>query len=89
MGDNRDNSYDSRFWGFVPQENVKGRALWIWWSNLPGAGCGLRYERFGQSIMGDPRVPQELTPALRACMRRGPSAPPPSAPAPTTPSPAP
>jgi signal peptidase I len=90
MGDNRDNSYDSRFWGFVPQENVKGRALWIWWSNLPGAGCGLRYERFGQSIMGDPRVPQELSPALRACMRRGPSAsPPPSAASPTTPSPAP
>jgi len=75
MGDNRDNSYDSRFWGFVPQQNVKGRALWIWWSNLPGGGCGLRYERFGQSILGDPRVPQELDGALRACMRRGPSAP--------------
>ena len=79
MGDNRDNSYDSRFWGFVPQENVKGRALWIWWSNLPGGGCGLRYERFGQSILGDPRVPQELDGALRACMRRGPSAPTPPA----------
>lgn len=32
MGDNRDNSYDSRFWGAVPAENVKGRALLVYWS---------------------------------------------------------
>lgn len=71
MGDNRDNSYDSRFWGFVPLENVKGKALWIWWSNLPGGGCGLRYERFGQDILGDPRVPADLQNGLNACERRG------------------
>jgi signal peptidase I len=32
MGDNRDNSSDSRSWGFVPIENVRGRALFIYWS---------------------------------------------------------
>ena len=32
MGDNRDNSQDSRYWGFLPREYVKGRALVIYWS---------------------------------------------------------
>jgi signal peptidase I len=36
MGDNRDNSQDSRYWGFLPAHYVKGRALVVYWSFDPG-----------------------------------------------------
>jgi signal peptidase I len=39
MGDNRDNSQDSRWWGFLPAEYVKGRALMIYWSYESPAGA--------------------------------------------------
>jgi signal peptidase I len=32
MGDNRDNSLDSRYWGFVPRANIIGKPLLVWWS---------------------------------------------------------
>jgi signal peptidase I len=38
MGDNRDNSQDSRYWGFLPAHYVKGRALMIYWSFDSPAG---------------------------------------------------
>jgi signal peptidase I len=49
MGDNRDNSYDSRFWGTVPAHLVKGRALFIYWSYGGKTSTG-QWEGFGAKL---------------------------------------
>ena len=48
MGDNRDDSQDSRYWGFVPRQNVIGRPLMIYWST-----ANPRNDLTGSPSMGD------------------------------------
>lgn len=50
MGDNRDSSNDSRFWGFVPKSSVKGRAFVIYWSWDKNKKIGVRWNRLGDLI---------------------------------------
>lgn len=49
MGDNRQNSADSRFWGYVPENHIVGKALFIWMS-YDKYGKGIRWERLFNSV---------------------------------------
>jgi signal peptidase I len=50
MGDNRDNSQDSRYWGFLTRDYVKGRALVIYWSYEAEAGNVVTGTRWGRLL---------------------------------------
>ncbi len=50
MGDNRDNSEDGRVWGFVPEENLVGKATRIWFNWDPQRSGGPKWSRIGSPI---------------------------------------
>jgi signal peptidase I len=58
MGDNRDHSYDSRYWGGVPRKYLKGRAFLIYWSYGGGTsdgswhGLGAKLSELGRTALG-------------------------------------
>lgn len=55
MGDNRHNSEDSRYWGFVPENHIVGKPVFIWMSwDTNGKGLGkIRWERLFTTVSGD------------------------------------
>ena len=65
LGDNRDNSNDSRSWGMVPFDNIKGRASVIWWSNR--RPHGFQWDRVGTLIMSAPALTEDQERALDKC----------------------
>ena len=53
MGDNRHNSADSRYWGFVPEDHIVGKPIFIWWSSDPDRGLfsgGIRWSRLFRKV---------------------------------------
>ena len=52
MGDNRHHSADSRYWGFVPEDHIVGKPIFIWWSSDPDRNgfSGIRWNRIGNIV---------------------------------------
>jgi len=52
MGDNRHNSADSRYWGFVPEDHIVGKPIFIWWSSDPDRRgfSGIRWNRLFRMV---------------------------------------
>jgi signal peptidase I len=49
MGDNRDRSHDSRYWGFVDESKIIGKAMILYWS-WDGDGSSIRWDRIGRIV---------------------------------------
>jgi signal peptidase I len=80
LGDNRNNSQDSRAWfggrgGGVPFRNIKGRAMFVWMSFGPDGG--ITVDRLLVRVLGRPRLPKGAAPELVAgidrCLNQRPS----------------
>jgi signal peptidase I len=59
MGDNRDHSNDSRWWGFVPEQNIRGRAMIIWlsvWIDLDKSDYRFNPGRIGTILHSEPTL---------------------------------
>ena len=54
QGDNRHNSADSRYWGFVPEDHIVGKPIFIWWSSDPDRSfiSGIRWSRLFRMVDG-------------------------------------
>ena len=73
MGDNRNNSHDSRSWrggmgAGVPFENIKGRAMFVWMSFSQGGG--IAQDRLFVNVMGRPTLPSSADANLRAALEK-------------------